>query len=66
MGLLLGLYRFARESKSEFKDWAGDAPIAFAEAVIEAWKDGSPERADVRKIKEFIEYELNGWVTWLH
>jgi hypothetical protein len=66
MGLLLGLYRFERESRSEFKDWAGDAPIAFAEAVIDAWQEGVPEQADVRKIKEFIEYELNGWVERLH
>jgi hypothetical protein len=31
MGLLLGLYKFEHESTSEFKDWAGDAPIVFAE-----------------------------------
>lgn len=63
MGLLLGLYRFERESKSEFKDWAGDAPTAFTEAVIDAWKEGSPDRADVQEVKAFVEYELNGRVT---
>jgi hypothetical protein len=42
MGLLLGLYRFKRESTSEFKDWAPDAPIIFAKAVVDAWKAGSP------------------------
>ena len=36
MGLLLGLYQFKRESTSEFKDWAPDAPIIFAEAVVDA------------------------------
>ena len=34
MRLLLGLYRFERESTSEFKGWAPDAPIIFAEAVV--------------------------------
>jgi hypothetical protein len=61
MGLLLGLYRFEHESTSEFKKWAGDAPGAFADAVVDAWKAGSPSRADVAAVKAFIEDELGGW-----
>ncbi len=61
MGLLLGLYRFKRESTSEFKDWAGDAPSIFADAVVDAWKAGSPSQADVKAVKAFIEDELFGW-----
>jgi hypothetical protein len=61
MGLLLGLYKFERESRSEFKDWASDAPGAFAWAVVDAWKAGSPGKADVAAVKEFIEDELFGW-----
>jgi hypothetical protein len=65
MGLLLGLYRFDHESTSEFKDWAPDAPIIFAEAVVDAWKAGAPNRADVKALKAFIEDELGGWGTGL-
>lgn len=65
MGLLLGLYRFKRESTSEFKDWAGDAPSIFADAVLDAWKAGSPSRADVKAVKAFIEDELFGWGSGL-
>ena len=65
MGLLLRLYQFESESKSKFKDWAGDAPAAFADAVVDAWKEGSPGRADVRRVREFVDDELNGWVTRL-
>jgi len=61
MGLLLGLYRFKRESTSEFKDWAPDAPSVFAEAVVEAWKEGSPSRVDIAAVKAFVEDELGGW-----
>lgn len=61
MGLLLGLYRFKRESTSEFKDWASDAPGAFANAVADAWQAGSPSRTDVKALKAFIEDELYGW-----
>jgi len=61
MGLLLGLYKFEHESTSKFKDWAGDAPIVFAETVVDAWKTGAPSRADVAAVKAFIEEELGGW-----
>jgi hypothetical protein len=62
MGLLLGLYKFERESTSEFKDWASGAPDAFAEVVANAWTDGAPTRADVEVLRTFIKYELYGWV----
>ncbi|TEU19246.1 MAG: hypothetical protein E3J21_04285 [Anaerolineales bacterium] len=61
MGLLLGLYRFKHESTSEFKNWAPDAPSGFAWAVVNAWKAGSPSRADVKAVKAFIEDYLCGW-----
>jgi hypothetical protein len=61
MGLLLGLYQFDHESRSKFKDWAPDAPGIFAETVVDAWKVGSPSRADVKAVKAFIEDELGGW-----
>lgn len=61
MGLLMGLYRFDHESRSEFKDWAPDAPSNFAWTVIDAWKAGAPNRMDVKALKAFIEDELGGW-----
>ena len=61
MGLLLGLYQFDHESKSKFKDWAPDAPSGFAWTVVDAWKAGSPSRADAKVVKAFIEDELGGW-----
>ena len=61
MGLLLGFHRFERESKAEFKDWAPDAPIIFAETVVEAWREGRPGPTDVAAVKAFVESELGGW-----
>jgi hypothetical protein len=58
---LLGLYKFDRESKSEFKNWAVDAPGEFASTVIEAWKAGKPGRKDVAAFKKFIAEELGSW-----
>jgi hypothetical protein len=61
MGLLLGLYKFQHESATRFKDWAGDAPIIFAELVVDAWIAGSPSRVDTVAVKAFVEDELGGW-----
>lgn len=61
MGLLLGLHRFEHESTSEFKDWAPDAPTVFAEAVVDTWKEDSPDYADIAEVKTFVEGELGGW-----
>jgi len=61
MGLLWGFYQFEHESESEFKDWARDAPANFAWAVVDAWKEGSPDRADVAEVRAFVEDELGGW-----
>jgi hypothetical protein len=60
-GLLLGLYQFDQESKSEFKNWAVDAPGEFASTVIEAWKAGQSVRKDVAALKKFIAEELGSW-----
>jgi hypothetical protein len=61
MGLLAGLHRFEHESICEFKNWAPDSPIIFAESVVEIWKAGTPSRADIAAVKAFIEDELGGW-----
>jgi hypothetical protein len=61
MGLLLGLYRFEHESTSEFKGWAPDAPIIFAETVVDAWKEGASTQADIASVKSFIEDKLGRW-----
>ena len=60
-GLLMGLCRFERESTSEFKNWAADAPISFAAEVVAAWRVGGPSHTAVVALKEFVEEELGGW-----
>jgi len=65
MGLLLGLYQFDRESQSEFKNWATDAPGGFASSVVDAWKAGKPSRKDVTALKQFIADELGTWEAHL-
>ena len=61
MGLLLGRNKFEHESASEFKNWAQDSPIIFAEMVVYALKIGTLTKADVDSVRAFIEDELGGW-----
>jgi hypothetical protein len=60
-GLLLGFYLFQHESTSEFKDWAPDAPVSFAQMVMAAWQAGSPTTGDIQALKAFVTEELGGW-----
>jgi len=65
MGLLQGLYEFEHESKSEFKDWATDLPIGYAEIVLEKWRDGKPKPAAITEIRDFIQENLPHWDSTL-
>ena len=60
-GLLLGLYQFERESKSQFKDWATDLPLNFAKEVLATWKRGAAGKTDASEVSGFILEELPRW-----
>ena len=36
-GMVVGLYRYHKESGSEFKDWCVDLPESFAEDIMQSW-----------------------------
>lgn len=46
IGILRGIYRFERESTSEYKDWAADAPAECFEWVLGEWQEGQKGVAD--------------------
>ena len=50
IGIIKGLLKFERESCSEFKDWATDAPLEFIDRVIDEWRKVSPCEADVTEV----------------
>ena len=49
------------EGLAAHKNWAPDATGIVADAVVEAWKAGSPSQADVKAVRAFIEEKLYGW-----
>ena len=64
-GLLLGLYQFEHELKSQFKDWATDLPLDFAQEVLAAWRRGATGEADDGEVSGFIQEELPRWSVLL-
>lgn len=62
-GTIAGFYRFEYHSATEFKEWSIDAPLAFAEAVVKAWKENVPSETSLQDLVQFNKSELNGWLT---
>jgi hypothetical protein len=65
MGLLLGLYKFEHECRTQFRDWMPDAGISCAKSVVDAWKGGTGSREDFIPVRVFIEEELWRWENLL-
>jgi len=61
MGILKGIYKFEKESNSEYKDWAVDAPKDFFRSVQSDWKKSSKNKKDVQKMEEFVKKNFQGW-----
>lgn len=54
IGILKGICRFEKESTSEYKDWAVDAPAESFDWVLDEWKEGQKGVTDeeVREVKK--------------
>jgi len=58
IGILRGIYRYEKESKAKFKDWAVDAPRDYFHRILEKWKDGKPAPEDVARVEETIRQDF--------
>lgn len=61
IGILKGIYHFEKESKSEYKDWAADAPGEYFEMILDDWKKGFKNAEAVKRIEEFIKKHFPCW-----
>ncbi len=61
IGILRGIYQFEKESTSEFKDWAVDAPKDYFESVLKEWKKGQKDTKKIDEIDDFIKKKLPDW-----
>lgn len=61
MGVLKGIYKYACESQSEFKDWAADIPEECFCRLLEEWGKRAKNNGDIAKMKNFLEKECGDW-----
>jgi hypothetical protein len=47
MGILMGIYRFEKESDSQFKAWAVDAPGEYFASTYREWRKGTTSKQEV-------------------
>jgi hypothetical protein len=55
MGILKGIYRFEKESDSEFKSWAVDAPGEYFASTYREWRKGTTSRQEVAAVRRFVK-----------
>lgn len=65
MAVILGIYRFEHESKSEFKQLAADAPAEFAYNLLEDWRSRNQQQAATDAMDAFIRERCPKWASWL-
>ena len=51
-GVIFGLYRFERESKSEFRDWSVDIPAECARDLLDQWLARNPEDSRIEAMHD--------------
>lgn len=61
LGIMLGLYRFERDGKNEFKDWAADASEEYIDRTFSKWKESQPKPEDIAEVKAIIR---SGFAQW--
>ncbi len=57
-GILKGINQFGKESTSQFKDWAEDAPDEFFERVLDDWKKACKTPELIQEMEDFIKHSL--------
>jgi hypothetical protein len=65
MGVILGMYRYERESESEFRQWAVDIPAEFGDFLLNKWRKRNPDKVRINAMHEFIRTRCPEWAKWL-
>ena len=63
MGVLSGIYDFHRESSTEYKDWAVDAPAEFFRTILDDWRRSTKKPKDLAEMDAFIENRCPDWAA---
>jgi hypothetical protein len=61
MGILKGICDFDKESSTEYKDWAIDAPAEFFSTILDDWRKRTNKRTELAEMNEFIRENCPEW-----
>jgi hypothetical protein len=61
MGVILGIYRYEHESKSEFRKWCEDVPIECAGYLLDKWRERNQDAARAQAMDQFIQRCCPKW-----
>jgi len=61
MGVLKGLYRFDKEAKSEFRDWASDVAGEYFQFILNNWEKQKENKRFTDEMGEFIKMNCPKW-----
>ena len=65
MGVMLGCYRFEKESKSEFREWSVDIPVDIAHLLLKKWQKRTRQKARINTMHKFVRERCPQWAKWL-
>ena len=60
-GVILGLYRYEKESKSEFRNWSEDLPLDSAGWLRDEWRERTADKAMRNTMDDFIRERCPDW-----
>lgn len=55
IGIIQGIQEFEKESNSDFKDWAVDAPSEYAQDVFNEWKKDETNEEDIIEVQKILK-----------
>jgi len=64
LGILKGIYEFDKDSKTQYKEWAVDAPGEYFAFILEDWKMLYKGKIPMVSMKDFLETNCPDWVKW--
>jgi hypothetical protein len=65
MGVILGIYRYEHESKSEIRKWCSDVPSECAGYLLDTWRERNQGTPRTQAMDDFIQRRCPKWAQFL-
>jgi len=63
-GILKGIYEFDKNSTTQYKEWAVDAPGEYFAVILDDWRKLYKGKLPMVSMKVFLETSCPDWVEW--